>query len=264
MPRVETEIAADINPLIVNLLTCVRDAPGEVRKFIPVELNRAAYFESQAQCWAACPDERGRLSTKAQEAYAREIRQRGDWLRCGPELAAHTIVACSVGYNNRLYGKRVGDTGFSYREPERLRRRLVDLESCAARLEGVSVIEADGLEVMQEWDSPTTCFFVDPPYIPVSQGGGSRSDRATYGPGEAPDLDWHRTLIEVMDRCVGSVLLTVGEDSLYSVEMDRRGWSRVWTKAAPQRKRGSSVGHVGYVKQPLGARGRLTTLNMLV
>ena len=248
-PRAETEIASDINWLIVNLLTEVRNDPDAVLRHMPADIDRADYFESQAQCWAAHLCVGGRLSNRAQEEYAQSIVDGGAWLRCSPELAAHTIVACSVGYDSRLYGKRVGDTGFSYREPARLMKRLERLGETSARLRGVNIVQEDASEVMSRWDSPTTCYLVDPPYIPVSEGGGSRSDRATYGPGEAGGDDWHLALIEQLDGLRAAVLLTVGEDSLYTAAMEQRGWNRVWTKAAPQRKRGTTTGHVAWLKE---------------
>lgn len=242
--RSATEAAYDANPLVVNLLTVIRDRSDDLLAVLPSTVpTLEEYMEAQAQCWAAAPSA-GKLSKVAQAKYAETITP----LPYGVELAAHTLLASSIGYNGRLYGDRIGDTWRSPREAQNFYRWRDRVKSAAERLRGVEIARVDAFNALAEGDADT-CYFVDPPYIRVTDGGGSRSDRANYGPGEAPGVDWHFELIERMDACLGNVLLTVGDDTLYGTELSRRGWQSVWRRKAQQRKRGTDVGHVGWLKK---------------
>lgn len=51
-----------------------------------------------------------------------------------------------------------------------LERRLKKLELTGERLKGVQITSEDGVACIKKWDSPTTFFYLDPPYPKVGKG----------------------------------------------------------------------------------------------
>jgi DNA adenine methylase len=71
------------------------------------------------------------------------------------------------------------------------------LPAIIERLQGVYLECDDALEVIHRWDSPQTCFYIDPPYVGTDQGH--------YEGYAASDM---KALIDTLDTCQGSFVLS--------------------------------------------------------
>lgn len=87
--------------------------------------------------------------------------------------------------------------------PETLVRRIRSLQTLSAQ---VTVVEGDGLDVIQHYDdSPSTVFFADPPY---TAGNGKRAGKRLY---RHYELD-HQRLFKLLSKMSGPVMLTYDDD----------------------------------------------------
>lgn len=69
------------------------------------------------------------------------------------------------------------------------------------RLSGVRISNKDGIEVISEWDSPETLFYIDPPYIL-----STRRSKKIYEY-EQPD-EYHERLVELLIRIKGKAVVS--------------------------------------------------------
>ena len=79
------------------------------------------------------------------------------------------------------------------------------------RLRRVQIISRPAVEVIRTWDSPTTLFYCDPPYLHETRHEGSRD---VYGY-EMTEQE-HRELAAVLNGCHGKVVLSGYSSPLYS------------------------------------------------
>lgn len=95
------------------------------------------------------------------------------------------------------------------------------------RLCGVHIEQRDALDVIRTWDSPQTCFYVDPPYPDAYQGH--------YGGYTQDDF---QALIDTLQNCKGSFVL-----SCYSNEAVPTEWTQhdftAYMSASPGKGRAS-------------------------
>lgn len=117
-------------------------------------------------------------------------------------------------------------------------RWLQDLDAIFDRLIDVYLECDDALAVMARWDSPQTCFYLDPPYPGADQG---------HYAGYTLE-DWAR-LVDAMQRCQGSIVCSGYPQS---IEPRGHGWERFERQA---RCSASGQGQVG----PSRARSRRAT-----
>jgi DNA adenine methylase len=88
------------------------------------------------------------------------------------------------------------------------------------RLRRVQIVCRPAIEVIQTWDSPTTLFYSDPPYLHDTRHEGSRD---IYG--YEMTEDEHRGLAAALNNCKGKVVLSGYPSPLY--EELYRGWRSV-------------------------------------
>ncbi len=86
-----------------------------------------------------------------------------------------------------------------------------NLPKIVERLRCVEVHCRPAIEVIQQYDSPNTLFYCDPPYVHSSRKAGSRVMYAF----EMTDDD-HRELAKVLKACKGKVLLSSYRSPLYA------------------------------------------------
>jgi len=115
--------------------------------------------------------------------------------------------------------------------------RIVDsrLVAMAERLRSVEVECMDAIPYLERWDDPRTAAYVDPPYL-----AETRRSNGTYRY-EANDEDYHRRLLETLNRFSGRIVLSGYESSLYR-ELLGSGWElhRVGVTAPSGIRRGRS------------------------
>lgn len=228
-PRSRREIVNDINPICANLLRVIRDQPAHLASAVPDRPTKQDWFTAQTAVWNATPGAAGALSTAQQARLAASAKVR---YRTADEadplpLAAATFTACNGAFNSRLYGGQIGDTWPSLKMLASMPKRKALIAAAAERLAGVEIEQRDGLEMIAEHAmDPDALLFIDPPYLYAEDGGGSRTKRTTYGPGEPPDLDWHRQLLgQICFPSRARMLITSGDDGLYREKL--AGWRLV-------------------------------------
>lgn len=100
------------------------------------------------------------------------------------------------------------------------------LAQVAARIQsGVQIEARPALDVIRRFDGPQTLTYADPPYVHATRSS-KRVRGALYNayPVEMTDDD-HAELLEVLDACVGAVVLSGYSTPLYEDRL--RHWSRV-------------------------------------
>ena len=98
--------------------------------------------------------------------------------------------------------------------------RPENLYAVAERLWNVQIENRDALKLIAEMDSPTTLFYLDPPY-PAS----TRSDKNRYTC-EMSDDD-HRQLGELLLNLKGNIVLSGYQCPLYKELFEDNGWQRI-------------------------------------
>lgn len=98
--------------------------------------------------------------------------------------------------------------------------RPENLYAVAERLWNVQIENRDALKLIAEMDSPTTFFYLDPPY-PAS----TRSDKNRYTC-EMSDND-HRQLGELLLTLKGNIVLSGYQCPLYKELFEENGWQRI-------------------------------------
>ena len=122
---------------------------------------------------------------------------------------------------------RLTRTGWRYVITEAAKQSLPDyldgylgrLLDAAERLRGVSLECRDGLALINAYDAPGTCFYVDPPYL------GSTRGRNTLYAREMPNADEHARLLDALLACRGQVILSGYASPLYDEAL--AGWERI-------------------------------------
>jgi DNA adenine methylase len=83
---------------------------------------------------------------------------------------------------------------------ERRKRWVAD---AANRLKGIYIECSEAIDVIKRWDSPQTCFYIDPPYV----NRKSIYYYEDFGPEQFIEL------VETLDQCKGSFVITTYEDT---------------------------------------------------
>lgn len=94
------------------------------------------------------------------------------------------------------------------------------LPAVHARLKRVVILKRDALDVIREQDSPTTLFYLDPPYHHET-----RTTTTEYGQFEM-DVDSHTDLLELLSCVQGKFVLSGYRCELYDYYANQYGWGR--------------------------------------
>ena len=111
---------------------------------------------------------------------------------------------------------------------KRLRRRMNEqvsawlttiegLPTVHARLKRVLILNDDALEIIRKFDSPTTWFYLDPPYLQ-----GTRTAKDVY---QFEMTEWqHKKLLLVLSRIKGKFALSGYRSKLYDLAANKWNW----------------------------------------
>ena len=132
---------------------------------------------------------------------------------------------------------RLTRTGWRYVVTEAAKQSLPDyldgylgrLLDAAERLRGVSLECRDGLALINAYDAPRTCFYVDPPYLGSTRGGNT-----LYAHEMADEAD-HARLLGALLACRGQVILSGYASPLYDEALTT--WERIEVGARDQASR---------------------------
>jgi DNA adenine methylase len=196
-PRSKIEVLADKAGVVVTFFRILRDRPQDLVRAL--QLTPFAGDEYKSADWT----EPGLTDVEAARRFfvhswggnmsaAATLRNRG-WRR-------DSIRDCAGDFTAAVDG----------------------LEVVARRLRSVSIDNLDYNEILKRYDAPSTCFYVDPPYVLSARRQAWRGDG--YG-----DLDWtddqHVELLERLRGVKGSVVLSGYPSELYSKALG--GWRTV-------------------------------------
>lgn len=206
--RSEVEIYNDLNDDLYNFFRVVRD-------------RRA--FRLLAKTLAMTGYARKEYDLAYRKAHSRIERARRLVVRCFMGFGSNS------GTVNTKSGFRAWD--WNARNPNNLYWPKVPGSILVAhqRLQGVVIENRPALRLMQDQDSPTTLFYLDPPYVAESRS--SWHNKRSYGRFEMTDTD-HRELAAAIRRLQGHVVLSGYHSPLYEELFG--DWPRVETETHTQ------------------------------
>lgn len=133
-------------------------------------------------------------------------------------VAFYTVI------NQSISGKRLARKGDWARGRQdnlasRWFQRQEKLLAIHERVRGVQIECRDALDILQEWDTPDTTFYCDPPYILET-----RSKKKYYA--VEPGDEYHNELVDVLLRVRGNVVLSGYDHPIYFRLVSEGDW---WT-----------------------------------
>ena len=143
-------------------------------------------------------------------------------VRAGIELdAVKRAVAFYTVLNQSVSGKRLASVGDWSRNrtvnnADNWFRRQEGLVAVHERVKNVQLENRDALDIIRQWDTPDTTFYLDPPYILETRG---RNRYYAVEPGD----DFHRQLVEVLLAVKGAVVLSGYDHDIYK-HLAGEGW----------------------------------------
>ncbi len=186
------EVANDRDPALINFYRLLKDRTGEfLERVMALEYNQATFD------WSLHQNDEDDPMVSAVKFLVRRQFSRGG-------------MAKTLAWSGRLRGGQPGD-----RNAWHTFRRA--LPAMADRLRRVEFRCQDAIEVIREFDGPTTLFYLDPPYRP-----STRTARKVYDH-EMSEAD-HVRLLEKILSCRGMVVLSGYGNPLYDQAL--ASWER--------------------------------------
>lgn len=191
-PRSDIEVYNDLDGQLVNLFRVVRDDD-----LYPQFRRRVA------------------LIPYSRTEFERALRFDDLDGRVDKAVAFYTVL------NQSVSGKRLAGPGDWSRN-----RTVNNADSWFNRQEGLNVVHErvrwvqlecrDGIDIVKEWDTPETTFYLDPPYVLETRG---RNKYYAVEPGDG----YHQDLVECLLAVSGMVVLSGYFHPVYS-PLVRAGW----------------------------------------
>ncbi len=216
------EVYNDRAEELVNLFRVVRERPEELRELLALTPygRREMAVSRKHRNESACPVERARCCYVAL-AQARDASFKSSWSRGGPKFTGAVADAFVAGQS---------------RIPlvcERLRKVQLDCQSWH--------------KLVEQWDSPATLTYLDPPYT-LAERTALRCYAHEMREGEQEELmAWCR-------RAKGLVLLSGYRNDLYREQLELHGWLR---------RDFATVSHSSAVHKKKGGEGKANRVESL-
>ena len=202
-PRVDRELLTDANGWAVAALRAVRDSPDDLLGALPRELGHDDWRSSV-------------IAVRNDERTGDDVTD-----------AVTMIAAWQSAFNSSPWsGARSQRMCDQYANTWRKGTFEARVRAGHERLRGVAIEQADALCVIPQHVAAGTLFFLDPPYMRMEHGGGSRGAAYNgYGPHD-PDRDFHEALTKMLvayrDRA--AFVITSGMDELYQTRLGEAGY----------------------------------------
>lgn len=201
-PPSPVEVINDVDSDIVNFFRVLRD-PGKFEAFqrmvalTPCSREEfIAYRRDWQAAWRGCSDEIERAYrwyVIARMSFAGEFG--GSW--------GHSITTSRLGMANSVAQWL----------------SIIDmLPAIAERIRTVQIEHGDWLEVLEDYDTPNTLFYCDPPFVKSTR----RTGKYRHEMGNAE----HRELVEVLLSIQGRVVLSGYRNAVYR-PLEEAGWTCV-------------------------------------
>lgn len=195
------EIYNDLFPDIVNFFRVLRDPYDAARLKDALDLTPYALEEYKIA------DEFRNNLTKAIHPVE---HARMFFLRCEMGFGSSGAIS-SAGFSREGPGGR--------RKVLSFRNKIKNLPKVTARLLDVQIDSVDALSLFEQYDSPETLFYVDPPYVMET-----RKDKSSVYAHEYTEED-HEKLLTALCGCEGMVVLSEYSTDQYDDAL--KGWERV-------------------------------------
>jgi len=194
-PRAEIEVYNDLDGELVNLFGVLRDS-GSYRDF----RRRVA------------------LMPYSRAEFDRCLESLRSGIETDPVARA---VSFYVVLNQSVSGKRLASHGDWSRNrtvnnADNWFRRQEGLMAVHERIKNVQLENRDALDIIRQWDTPETSFYLDPPYVLETRG---RNRYYAVEPGD----DFHHDLVEVLLAVRGMAVLSGYNHHIYERLTDA-GW----------------------------------------
>lgn len=148
------------------------------------------------------------------------------------------MLGANINHREGSWGYGINE---SYPQPKRWQSRIRRLDRFTQRVKASYIENIDGIQCIRKYDSPTTVFYCDPPYV-----FSSRKDSDCYRH-ETSD-QYHLELLQCLLECQGAVVLSGYHSELYDNQLKK--WhlnERPTTSSLAGRVRGSKTSGVGNV-----------------
>ncbi len=179
------EVINDTNNLVYNFYKQLRENPVELQRLINCTAYcEKTYVESRAIC--QCKQE----SDNLQKAWAFFVNINMSF--------SHIL---NTGWGRTVFGENRTYSWYS---------KINNLNKYLNRMQSVNVSNTDALICIQQWDSPQTFFFIDPPYIDTNQGHYSGYTQKNLN-----------ELIDLLQTVDGSFILSGYENNQYPDNWER-------------------------------------------
>lgn len=188
----ELEVAGDLNSRLVGLWRAIR-----VSEALPGMIASTHY------CQAVFDDAKKSLHSSDPDVSAWAFLVRNRMSRGGLDK--------TFAWSDRLRGGRPGDVNAW----ETIK---AELPSIGARMTDVFILCADALELVRRYDSESTLFYLDPPYV-----HDTRTAKAAYGEFEM-SFEAHEELLKRLTRIQGKFLLSGYDSPLYGHYAIHHDW----------------------------------------
>jgi DNA adenine methylase len=192
-PRSCVEVGGDLNSGLISLYRVVRDRSAEfIARITPIVYSWATFARAHE------PEAGGDEIEEAVRFLVRHRFSRGG-------------LAKTFGRSGRLRGGRLEYTNAW----ETIK---LELPRHAERLQGVELLCQYAFDMIGQYDSPQTLFYLDPPYLPET-----RTARRVYA--DEMNQEDHERLLDIVLGCQGMVILSGYASLLYDGRL--ASWERL-------------------------------------
>jgi DNA adenine methylase len=199
-PRSHKEVYNDLDSEVVNLFQMLRDHPGDLVRGIDL----TPY--SREEYWLACEPSEDRVEKARRFLVRLGMGHSGVGSQYDPQESLKSPPGFGTG--DLHVGHSLAKSWASFSDA------LLDIID---RMKGVTIEHKDALGVLPLWDSASTVFYADPPYLP-----DTRRLRSVYK--HEMSEEQHVELAKALNQVQGSVLVS-GYDSLLYNDL-YSGWER--------------------------------------
>lgn len=200
--RAVLEVYNDVDAGLVTFFRALRDRPDDLERALRLTPYSRDEFEICCRTWESIEDD--------------VERARRWYVRCRQAFAGS---AATVGWGFEVTGsKRAGTRAQSFATA------VEELERFAERLRGVQIEHLDWRQVLERYDGPDACFYIDPPYHPDTRGERGLRRNSSYV--HEVDAAGHAELVAAATALHGSVLISGYDHPSYAPLLEA-GYERI-------------------------------------
>jgi DNA adenine methylase len=196
-PRSDVEVYNDIDGRLVNLWRVVRDRPEELRRRLQLTLySREEYLDAREKLL------RGEVEDELERAALFFTTIRQGFAAVAAQRRTGWAYAVTIGSPTSAWLRAIDET----------------LPAVSERIRSVQIENLDWRKILKVYDSPDTCFYLDPPYVPTA----TRAPRIYRHHMTVED---HVELCEKLNAIKGKAVLSGYPNEIYDTML--KSWQRL-------------------------------------